>query len=232
MEIFEYNQEVFHDNVLLLADISKFVPQKSLLEDSILAIKSDNSILQNIPNILRTMNIILCFIKRMKMLSISNLPLVEFTKQFLPNEIYNAIITYDKIATISLSYIISLYELLEDLVDDSVLKCVHDSCRASLPTEENKQIATLVDNAAVKLQSLTKVIRRFMIRYCCSEELPPSWNSDWGLNDLLEERLLQNVFTAEPFPIFPNSLQLCHIYETFQLLTSLIGVTFVSLWLF
>jgi hypothetical protein len=235
LETFPYHMELFQGYMRILSDIKNLIPQEQTIpieQINLLGASrrfslnaSTQSTLDNAEEILSSLEILLCFVKRTAA-GDGEKSIEDYVKQWikLSSLIKNAGFSKFLNKDLRLKHLVALYELFEEQVADRKIKYIHEKYKSPLSKDMEAAILRSVDfeqlTAAKELipaEAFALALKRFMLRcltldnrneveplYIYLQESSlnfwPSTVSEERVDDLFPENLaVANTFAAYEF---------------------------------
>ncbi|CAG8460377.1 17990_t:CDS:10, partial [Racocetra fulgida] len=253
MESFVYHKEIFQGSMTLLSEIKELINQETIPDDkkALFAgtyssinrsfVKGDYGegsafastfAFENPKDLLSTLEMILCFIKRASG-GDGNTLITDYIENWMKLTVLkesNSSYRLLSRAGLQLKHIVALYELVEEHVADVVATCIHHKYKAKLEDSLKREISKAIGFETSKQEQANDVkscipagvfaiaLKRFIVRYLTtSENINESVNladymvEDEGLEcwpDWADKKVIKNKF--------PLSLLVSHTFETYQ----------------
>jgi len=242
LEIFPYHIELFQGCMGILSDIKNLIPQepipaekKSLLCASGVSssfMYQQESTLDNASEILSSLEILLCFVKRTAVgdreKSIKNY-ILQWMKlsPLTEHEGFSRFLNHD----LRLKHLVALYEFVEEQVANLKIRYIHDKYKASLSIDMEAAICNSVDfeqqtteKELIPAEAFAISLKRFMLRFLTLEnqkEMEPlcTYLQDSSLNfwpSTVPENLIDELF--------PENLMVANTFEAYEFTVNKIEV--------
>ena len=241
---FMFAKELFHACKGILDELDRIVPQQPLPQDVQAGLRSlKERSLKGVQDLLEHMEIVLCLLKKHQSGKASE-PLFEFTDRWLAeSRPFPTSLLPEPRRAILLMHVVSLYELLEDLLADSTAEAIDDVYREELPSDTRDQMSVVIENTSttgpdhIPLAPITTALRRFIFRYISGEETRPEpglsllehmvERSLWPMELTEEKKALSSEQWQQAIrAVFPEVLTLGHIHAVLSLYQNQLEVSF------
>jgi len=218
---FEFHRELFHGSSTILQDIREKLPQEKLPYAKISAIRTDSRISDKAAQILAGLDFVMTFVKKTGNLSsfsgkeIALKTIAEYCKHW--NLEVPELQKVSSISDISLQYLISLYEEVEDMIANTIAEWT-DKAYSSTPLSGKEKEDIMILEQKSSLEVLVITFRRFIFRYLSAEKIDPEQH----LSNFLPVLLLcwphdkRDEVLLETF--FPPSLLVSQTYSAYSFL--------------
>ncbi|KAG9292714.1 hypothetical protein G9A89_008302 [Geosiphon pyriformis] len=250
LDKFLFHMELFHGSWTLLNEVKALLPQENIPHEKLLVLRNssisssssytsgylmveDSFALENGSELLSSLEILLCFVKRTA-IGDGDMLITDYVHQW----IQLLIIENDGISRmlqvgLQLKHIVALYELVEDQVADVAVECIESQYKEPLPNELESRLIEILDFETQQLQTrkdylhskkklpaeaFSTALKRFILRYLSAESLRPKeplslYLTETSLNcwpstinyDLVDE-------------LFPEFLLIEHCHAAYQLI--------------
>jgi hypothetical protein len=232
LELFPYHMELFQGCMRILSDIKNIITQEPIPIEKMNTLGfSKNSglrhapepVLNNASEILSSLEILLCFVKRTAVGDKEKL-IKDYVSQWMKLSSLNEHEGFSKILDVDLrlKHLVSLYELVEEQVADAKIKYIHGKYKENLSADMKKAITNSVDfeqqttmKKAIPAEAFALALKRFMLRFLTLEnqkEKEPLYVylQDSTLNfwpSTIPEKLIDELF--------PENLLVANTYEAY-----------------
>jgi hypothetical protein len=232
LESYPYHMELFQGYMRILGDIKKQITQEPIPIEKMNSLGfsknsglkyASKSILNNASEILSSLEILLCFVKRTAV-GDGDRSIKDFVLQWMKLSSLYEHRGFSKVLDIDLrlKHLVSLYELVEEQVADIKIKYIHEKYKEKLSTEME---AAIMESLSFEQQTTTKkviraesfalALKRFMLRFLTLEnqrETDP-------LNVYLQDSSLNFWPSTVPEELvdelFPENLLVANTYEAY-----------------
>ncbi|RIB04310.1 hypothetical protein C2G38_2222712 [Gigaspora rosea] len=239
MEQFPYHMELLHDGSRILNEIKGLIAQEPIPTDKISLILDSTNQLGKNQELLQSMEILLCFIKRISTKSGETL-IKDFIDQWIQLSNSIEINNFRSILNVELrlKHIVALYELIEDQVANIGISYINDKFKELLDEIMKKEILDsinidqqqiIIDNSQqtqIPAEAFVIALKRYMQRFLCIDtnikvDVPLHiYLSDMSLNlwpNEIKETLVEEMF--------PQSLLVKNTYEAYKFVKEKIQVS-------
>jgi hypothetical protein len=228
LEPFLYHMELFRGCNRILSDIKNLIIQEPIPVEKMNLLKfSKNSMHfseDNMTEILSSLEVLLCFIKRTKARD-DNKSIKDYTLQWMKLSSLHKREGFSKILNIDLrlKHIVSLYELVEEQVADTKIKYIHEKYKKNLTADMKTEILKSIDSEkqtttkkVIPAEAFALALKRFMLRFLTlesQEEMEP-------LHIYLQDSSLD--FWPSTIPeelideLFPKNLLVANAYDAYK----------------
>jgi hypothetical protein len=235
LEPFPYHMELFQGCMRILSDIKNLITQEPIPADKmnlllgVSGISSSlmfpqESTLDNASEILSSLEILLCFVKRTAV-GDGEISIKEYVSRWMKLSSLYAHEGFSKFLNIDLrlKHLVALYEFVEEQVANLKIKYIHDKYKAPLSTEMKTAINKSVDfeqqttaKEMIPAETFALALKRFMLRFLTLEnqkEMEPLsvYLTDNSLNfwpsTIPEERI---------DALFPDNLTVANTYGAYE----------------
>jgi hypothetical protein len=249
LEPYPYHMELFQGCMRILSDIKNLITQEPIPNEKMSLLRIGNSfmhsqyasesIFDNASEILSSLEILLCFIKRTAV-GDGEKSIKDYVLQWMKLSSLYEHTGFSKILNIDLQlkHLVSLYELVEEQVANVKIKYIHEKYRASLSADMEATILQSVDfenqtttimKGIIPAEAFALALKRFMLRFLTLEnqkEMEPLyvylrdsslnfWPStipEKCINELFPENLLvANTYKAYEFTI--NQIEVRNLHN-------------------
>ncbi|RIA92696.1 hypothetical protein C1645_804473 [Glomus cerebriforme] len=237
LEPFPYYMELFQGYTSILGDIKNLITQEPIPTEKMNLLigvpnnsssfmypqRVSESILDNASEILSSLEILLCFIKRTSV-GDGDKSIKGYVSQWIKLSSLNEHGGLSKILNIDLrlKHLVSLYELVEEQVANVKIKYIHEKYKAPLTADMETAILQSVDfeqqtttKKIIPAEAFVLALKRFMLRFLTLEnqkEMEPLYVylQDSSLNfwpstipeDLIDELFPENLFVANTYDAY------------------------------
>ncbi|GBB91806.1 hypothetical protein RclHR1_01920010 [Rhizophagus clarus] len=236
LEPYPYHMELFQGCMRILSDIKNLITQEPIPNEKMSLLGVGNpfmhpqyvsgSIFDNASEILSSLEILLCFIKRTAV-GDGEKSIKDYILQWVKLSSLNEHAGFSKILNIDLrlKHLVSLYELVEEQVANTKIKYIHEKYKASLSEDMEAKILQSVDfeiqttttmKGIIPAEAFTLALKRFMLRFLTLEDQKETeplyvYLQDNSLNfwsSTIEEKCINELF--------PKNLLVANTYETYE----------------
>ena len=216
LDRFIFSNEFFDSCAELLTEIQKLIPQERQLLDDMEKNLLENRKTRNYKELLAHLQMLMFLIKRIKSVE-NDMPLTLFIqkwKKMLPSPFPESSLPEPK-ESIKLHHIVALCEELECTLADGAIEGLNDNFRNKPLTKDmENELQIFCDSFKVQGISLiifSKILRRFVFRYCSSANFKPE-NTISAC--LANNSLWTTVDVIPSADVFPKEITLGYLYET------------------
>ncbi|GES94812.1 hypothetical protein GLOIN_2v1481157 [Rhizophagus clarus] len=240
LEPFPYHMELFQGCMRILSDIKNLITQEPIPADKMNLLRvSENSglrhdsesALDNASEILSSLEILLCFVKRTAA-GDGEIPIKDYVSRWMKLSSLAAHDGFSRFLNIDLrlKHLVALYEFVEEQVANLKIKYIHDKYKAPLSAEMKNAINQSVDfeqqtimKEMIPAEAFALALKRFMLRFLILEnqkEMEPLYVylTDNSLNfwpsTIPEERI---------DALFPDNLMVANTYDAYDFTMRRIG---------
>ncbi|GBB96188.1 hypothetical protein RclHR1_00270034 [Rhizophagus clarus] len=234
LEPFPYHMELFQGCMRILSDIKNLITQEPIPADkmNLLGVSglsssfmfSQEPTFDNASEILSSLEILLCFVKRTAV-GDGEIPIKDYISRWMKLSSLSAHEGFSRFLNIDLrlKHLVALYEFVEEQVANLKIKYIHDKYKAPLSVEMRNAINQSVDfeqqtttKEMIPAEAFAKALKRFMLRFLTLEnqkEMEPLYVylTDNSLNfwpsTIPEERI---------DALFPDNLMVANTYEAYE----------------
>ncbi|PKY42427.1 hypothetical protein RhiirA4_397377 [Rhizophagus irregularis] len=237
LEPFPYHMELFQGCMRILSDIKNLITQEQIPPEkmSLLGISNtfnsfmyphaSESIIDDASEILSSLEILLCFVKRTAV-GDGDKSIKEYISQWMKLSSLSEHAGFSRILNVDLrlKHLVALYEFVEDQVANIKIKYIHEKYRAPLSPDMKTAINKSVDfeqqttkkEQLIPAEAFALALKRFMLRFLTLEnqkEMEPLYVylQDSSLNfwpPNIPENLIDNLF--------PESLLVANTYDAYE----------------
>lgn len=159
-EPFVFHLELFHGGADVLADVAAIVEQEPISADTAAAISTDGLVIERASEILSDLELLISFIKRTGIAAVghsnwsssSDMLIVDFCKQWVKlSVLLSKFFQQTMLATMQLKHVVSLYEIVEEMVSDILLQFLASKYKQSLSPSVEKELTDALDWHNVEL---------------------------------------------------------------------------------
>ncbi|GES94790.1 hypothetical protein GLOIN_2v1577211 [Rhizophagus clarus] len=222
LEPFPYHMELFQECMRILSDIKNLITQESIPIEKINLLEHT---LDNAPEILSSLEFLLCFVKR-TVINDKDISIKDYISQWLKLSSLSRHEGFSKILNIDLrlKHLVALYEFVEQQVANVKIKYIHEKYKAPLSADMKTAI---LESINIKQQKTTAgwlipadafalALKRFMFRFLSLEnqketELLYVYLQDSSLN-LWPSTILENHIDE----LFPKNLLVANTYDAYE----------------
>jgi hypothetical protein len=244
LEPFPYHMELFQGYMRILSDIKNLITQEPISADkmNLLGVSGisnsftfpQESTLDNASEILSSLEILLCFVKRTAVCD-GEISIKDYVSRWMKlSSLLYAHEGFSKFLNIGLrlKHLVALYEFVEEQVANLKIKYIHDKYKAPLSTEMKTAINKSVDfeqqttaKEMIPAETFALALKRFMLRFLTLEnqkEMEP-------LSVYLTENSLN--FWPSTIPeeridaLFPDNLMVANTYDAYDYIMRKIEVS-------
>jgi len=234
LEPFPYHMELFQGCMRILSDIKNLITQESIPAEkmNLLGVSgisssfvfSQESTLDNASEILSSLEILLCFVKRTAV-GDGEISIKDYVSRWMKLSSLSAHEGFSKFLNIDLrlKHLVALYEFVEEQVANLKIKYIHDKYKAPLSAEMKTAINQSVDfeqqtttRELIPAESFALALKRFMLRFLTLEnqkEMEPLYVylTDSSLNfwpSAVPEKRIDTLF--------PEILLVANTYDAYE----------------
>uniref|UniRef100_U9UDW4 Uncharacterized protein n=1 Tax=Rhizophagus irregularis (strain DAOM 181602 / DAOM 197198 / MUCL 43194) TaxID=747089 RepID=U9UDW4_RHIID len=234
LEPFPYHMELFQGCMRILSDIKNLITQEPIPADKmnllgVTGISSSfmfpqESTLDNASEILSSLEILLCFVKRTAVRD-KDISIKDYISKWVK---LSSLSTHEGFARflnidLRLKHLVALYEFVEEQVANLKIKYIHDKYKAQLSTEMRNAIIKSVDfeqqtttKEMISAEAFALALKRFMLRFLTLEnqkEMEPLYVylTDNSLNfwpSTIPEKRIE--------ALFPEILLVANTYDAYD----------------
>ncbi|PKC16815.1 hypothetical protein RhiirA5_347172 [Rhizophagus irregularis] len=234
LELFPYHMELFQGCMRILSDIKNLITQEPIPADkmNLLGVSGisssfmfpQESTLDNASEILSSLEILLCFVKRTAV-GDGEIPIKDYVSRWMKLSSLYAHEGFARFLNIDLrlKHLVALYEFVEEQVANLKIKYIHDKYKAPLSTEMRNAIIKSVDfeqqtttKEMIPAEAFALALKRFMLRFLTLEnqkEMEPLYVylTDNSLNfwpSTIPEKRIE--------ALFPEILLVANTYDAYD----------------
>ncbi|PKC14796.1 hypothetical protein RhiirA5_495093 [Rhizophagus irregularis] len=236
LEPYPYHMELFQGCMRILSDIKNLITQEPISNEKLSLLGAGNSfmlhpqyasesIFDNASEILSSLEILLCFIKRTAV-GDGEKSIKDYILQWIKLSSLYENAGFSKILDIDLrlKHLVSLYELVEEQVANVKIKYIHDKYKIPLSADMEATILQSVDfenqtttmEGIIPAEAFALALKRFMLRFLTLEnqkEMEPLYVylQDSSLNlwpSTIPEKCINELF--------PENLLVANTYEAYE----------------
>ncbi|POG71347.1 hypothetical protein GLOIN_2v1607077 [Rhizophagus irregularis DAOM 181602=DAOM 197198] len=234
LEPFPYHMELFQGCMRILSDIKNLITQEPIPADKmnllgVTGISSSfmfpqESTLDNASEILSSLEILLCFVKRTAV-GDGEISIKDYVSRWMKLSSLYAHEGFARFLNIDLrlKHLVALYEFVEEQVANLKIKYIHDKYKAQLSTEMRNAIIKSVDfeqqtttKEMISAEAFALALKRFMLRFLTLEnqkEMEPLYVylTDNSLNfwpSTIPEKRIE--------ALFPEILLVANTYDAYD----------------
>ncbi|GES90916.1 hypothetical protein GLOIN_2v1785271 [Rhizophagus clarus] len=229
LEPFPYHMELFQGYMRILSDIKNLITQEPIPVEKMNDLgfyrnsglrHASESVLDNASEILSSLEILLCFVKRTAV-GDREKPIKDYVSQWMKLSSLSEHEGFAKILNVNLrlKHLVSLYELVEEQVADIKIRYIHEKYKENLSADMEKAIINSVDfeqqttmKKAIPAEAFALALKRFMLRFLTLENqkekdplsvyLQDSTLNFWPSTiseELIDELFPENLFVANTY---------------------------------
>ncbi|CAG8624429.1 1224_t:CDS:2, partial [Paraglomus occultum] len=232
LEKVAYHMELFEACQVRLEEIRKKIPQEPIPHEKVALITGTSSVgtfgnfsmlqtsIENPSELLSALEILLCFVKRMST-GDGDVLLNDYVKQWMKIETLEKHAEMKKIlnAGLELKHIVSLYELVEDRVDDILIDCVDPKYKRDMPVDIHDELMNACEFedtdgrlGKIPAAAFAKALKRFALRMLSVKRVDENWKLNLYLSQMdfwsdVSEEIVGNYF--------PENLLVAHSHSAY-----------------
>ncbi|RIA93442.1 hypothetical protein C1645_819410, partial [Glomus cerebriforme] len=234
LEPFPYHMELFQGCMRILSDIKNLITQEPIPVEkmNLLGVSgvsssfmfSQESTFDNASEILSSLEILLCFVKRTAV-GDGEKSIKEYVSRWMKLSSLSEHEGFSKFLDIDLrlKHLVALYEFVEEQVANLKIKYIHEKYKAPLSAEMKNTIIQSVDfeqqtttKEMIPAEAFALALKRFMLRFLTLEnqkEMEPLYNylQDSSLN-FWPPTIPESRIDA----LFPDNLLVAHTYDAYE----------------